>query len=157
VIALSLAATELARDLALPLFLGGVAVLALGVRASCRRWELRERLLLDPDAYEIGEVHNRADQLATLKERRRLAASVRFLLEQPRTGCRARVEDNARELAELARELDDEHLVLEPICAARCRLLVTDTVESPLLNPDVPSDGLRIAVARVRAGFGRRK
>src|SRR5512132_1244236 len=66
--ALSLGATQLAPAFALPFFAGGVVVLGLGLRAVSRRWDLRERLLLDPDAYDIEEVHDRAEELASLAE-----------------------------------------------------------------------------------------
>jgi hypothetical protein len=154
--ALSLGATQVAPAFALPFFVGGVLVLGLGVRATYRRWDLRERLLLDPGAYDIEEVHVRAEELARLAERRRLAFSIRALLSDDGPYRRTNVELVAPELAELARELEDEDLALEPICAVRCRQLLTDGVESALLNPAQPSDGLRIAVARIRAGFEQR-
>jgi membrane protein implicated in regulation of membrane protease activity len=151
----SLAATQAAPGLALPLFLGGLAVLVLSGRAFVRRWDLSERLLLDPGAYEIAEIGRRAEQLAGLEERRRLAGAIRSLLADPGGPRRPRVELVSRELAELADELEDENLALDPICAARCRWLLRDC-GSPLLEPAMPSDGLRIAIVRVRAGFERR-
>jgi hypothetical protein len=156
-IGLALVATQVAATLALPLFLGGLVIAVLGGRACFRRWDLSERLLLDPDAYEIAEIRDRAAQFATLQERRRLAWSIRGLLAEEGTFRASRVEAVAEELAQLAEELDDEHLVLEPICAAHCRLLLTDSAESPLLNPDVPPDGLRIALTRIRAGFDQQR
>jgi hypothetical protein len=151
--ALSIAATEVAPAFSLPFFLGGVAVLVMAVRTVYRRWDLCESLLLDPDAYDIAEIQARAEQLASLAERRRLAHSIRALLSNPVPARRKSVELVAAELSELAVELDDEELVLEPICAVRCRRLLTDGAVSALLNPALPADGLRIAVARIRAGF----
>jgi hypothetical protein len=150
---LSLGATQVAPAFALPFFFGGVVVLGLAVRAVYRRWDLCERLLLDPGAYDIAEVHDRAEGLASLAQRRRLAFTIRALVAEHGTYRSARVQPIASELAELADELSDESLVLEPICAVRCRRLVTEPTESPLLNPELPADSLRIAVARIRAGF----
>jgi hypothetical protein len=134
-----------------------MAVLGLAVRAVYRRWDLCERLLLDPDAYDIAEIHRRAEQFASLAERRRLALSIRLLLSDEGTIRSQRAQLVAQELAVLADELDDESLALEPICAARCRRLLTDGVESALLNADLPTDGLRIAVTRISAGFEPRR
>ena len=50
------AAEVRSRVLALPLFLGGLVVGALGMRALWRRWDLVERLSGDRDAYVIAEV-----------------------------------------------------------------------------------------------------
>jgi hypothetical protein len=155
--ALSLTATRVAPAFAVPLFLGGLVVLVLAVRAACRRWELSERLLLDPDAYEIDEIRARAEQLASLQERRRLAWSIRALLAEPGPYRGPTVQPVADQLAELANELDDEQLALDPIYAVRCRHLVNDVETSALLNPALPSDGLRVTIARIRSGFEPRR
>ena len=55
-IALALAATWARPALALPLFLGGLAVGALGLRALWRRWDLVDRLAGERDAHVISEV-----------------------------------------------------------------------------------------------------
>jgi hypothetical protein len=155
--ALSLAATRVAPALAIPLFLGGFVVLVLAVRAVWRRWELLERLLLDPGAYEIAEIQARAEQFANLRERRRLAWSIRALLVEPGPHRGPTVQLVADQLAELADELDDEELTLDPISAVRCRQLVNDVETSALLNPALPSDGLHVAIARIRNGFEPRR
>lgn len=154
--ALSLAATRWAPAFAMPLFLGGVVVLVLAVRAVFRRWELSERLLLDPDAYEIDEIRARAEQFASLQERRRLAWSIRALVAEPGPYRGPTVQLVADQLAQLANELDDEELTLDPISAVRCRQLINDVETSALLNPALPSDGLRVAIARIRNGFEQR-
>jgi hypothetical protein len=38
----------------------------------------------------------------------------------------------------------------------RCRQLVNDVETSALLNPALPSDGLRVAIAQIRNGFEQR-
>ena len=48
--ALALAATQLHRPLAVPLFVGGLAVLLAGVRAVWRHWDLLDRLTEERDA-----------------------------------------------------------------------------------------------------------
>jgi hypothetical protein len=152
-ISLSLVATQAAPTLALPLFLGGVVVAILGGRAFFRRWDLCERLVLDPDAFAIPEVHARAEAAASPANRALLARSARALLEVPPPCRSARAASVAAELAALADELDDEALRLDPLCAVRCKRLLTDAGESPLLNPALPADGLRIALKLIRAGF----
>lgn len=52
---LAVAGTQIRPSLALPLFLGALAVGILGVRALWRRWELVEGLE-ESDAYVISEV-----------------------------------------------------------------------------------------------------
>jgi hypothetical protein len=152
-IVVSLVATEFAQTLTLPFFVGGLVVAIAGGRAFFRRWDLCQQLLLDPSAYEISEIHDQAEHLATVEERRRMARSIRSILADPGIYRASRVELVAQELTELADELEDELLVLEPICAVRCRRLLSAGVESPLLDPAVPADGLRIAIVQIRAGF----
>jgi hypothetical protein len=149
-ISLSLVATHAAPALALPLFLGGVAVVILGGRAFFRRWDLCEHLLLDPAAYEIPEVSSLAECAASLRTRAFLAGSIRTLLAPPR---RARVELVADELAALAGQLEDESLRFDPLSAVRCKRLLTDVVESPLLNSLVSPDGLPATIRSISHGF----
>ena len=49
----------------------------------------------------------------------------------------------AEELEALAAELEDDELTLVPVSAVMCRRLLTDLVESPLLNPALPPEELR--------------
>jgi hypothetical protein len=152
-IALSLVASVVASPLAIPLFLGGFVVGVLGMRASVRRWDLCDRLMLDSAAYEISEVKERAERLARPATREVLARSARALLASRLPFTTARVAPVADELKALAAELEDGTLALDPECAVRCRRLLTDPATSPLLNPAVPADGLRIAIRHIRAGF----
>jgi len=152
-IALSLVATQAAPKLALPLFIGGVFAMIIGCRALVRRWDLFDSLLLDSDNYAIPEVRARAEETASPENRARLARSIRALLDAPARYRSARVALVADELDALADELDDAALRLDPLCAVRCRHLVTNAVESPLLSSAVPEDGLRIAITVIRSGF----
>ena len=152
-LALSLAAAQVRPSLALPLFVGGVVVGALGVRALYRRWDLVERLLTERDAYVIPEVLGHAARMATIESRRRLAASIRETLTAPGFRIENRVSAAADELRALASALDDDTLELDPACAVVCFRLVSDYSESPLLNHTASAWQLRSAVDRIRSGF----
>ena len=153
----ALVATHTAPTLALPLFIGGLVVALRGGRAFFRRWDLCQRLLLDPAAYEIPEISAQAERAARLDNRAILARSIRSMLATAPPYRSSRVDLVADELAALAEQLDDETLVLAPICAVRCQRLLTDGTESPLLNSFMPADGLQIAIKRIRAGFEPRR
>jgi hypothetical protein len=150
---LSLVASHAAPAFTLPLFFGGLVVTILAGRAFFRRWDLCDRLLLDPSAYAIPEVQARAKETAGDESRAILARSIRSLLAQQPPYQPARVQLVEEELATLAEELGDGSLSLDPICAVRCKRLLGDAIASPLLNTDVPADGLRIAITSIRAGF----
>ena len=150
VLALSLVATQVVPELALPLFLGAVTVALLGVRAAWRRWEIVDELAVEPDAYVIREVRARAMREASMERRHVFAAHVRGWLADPRSD---RVRGCADDLAALAVDLDDEALVLDPACAVACAHLLEDPRVSPLLDPAIPQDVLKPRVRRIRAGF----
>jgi hypothetical protein len=155
---LALSATVVHPPLAGPFFIGALAVGFLGARAFFRRWDLFDRLLLDGDAYVIPEVRRRAEDIASMQSRRTLAASVRNRLT-PLTGfpLATRVAAAAEELVALASELEDEELVLDPMCAVRCMQLLTNTADSPLLNDLLPEENVRAWIRQIRAGFERRR
>ena len=152
-LALSLVATLLRPELALPLFIGGLAVGALGVRALWHRWDIVDSLVGDQDAYVISEIRERAVHETTMERRRVLAAALRSWLREPMSD---RVRTRAEELQALAAELEDERLVLEPVCAVACSRLLDDPERSPLLNPAFPAEDLRAGVLRIRSGFACR-
>ena len=79
-IALAVAATQVWPELALPLFVGGVAVGAKGVRAAWRRWDLVDRLADYVDAYVIPEVLAYASRHASMERRRTFASYLRSRL-----------------------------------------------------------------------------
>ena len=151
---LAVVAAELLPALALPLFLGGLAVGALGMRALWRRWDLVERLSGDRDAYVIAEVRAYAAREAVLARRQSFAALIRSRLPQPGLVSDARVVAAADELVALACELDDSTLALDPAAAVACMRLLTDLCDSPLLNPALPPEDLRSRVRQIRSGFG---
>jgi hypothetical protein len=152
-ISLALAATRFHPDVALPLFLGGLGVGALGIRALWRHWDLVDRLLDQSAAYAIPEVSRRAARESTLERRQALARYVRVWLEAP---VDERLERVADELEALASELEDDELALDPVCAVACTRLLADLAATPLPRRDVSQDVLRGHVRRVRSGFARR-
>ena len=153
-LALSLLAAELRPSLAIPLFIGGVGVAVLGVRALWRRWDLVDRLAGDRDAYVIREVRAYAVREACPESRRGLAMSIRCGLHSPVTAYWSR-DEIADELEALAAELDDETLELDPVAAVACVRLLRDPEVSPLLT-GAPPEEIRASIRRIRAGFAPR-
>ena len=91
-----------------------------------------------------------AERAASFRTRAFLACSIRALLTPPR---RPRVELVADELTALAEQLEDESLRFDPLRAVHCKRLLTDVVESPLLNSRVSPDGLPAAIRSISRGF----
>jgi hypothetical protein len=149
-IALAIAASTLRPAFALPLFVGGMFVAVRGVLASWRRWDLLDRLVGERDAYAIAEVRARAEQGASMSNRRSLSGAIRSRLE---LGENPRIAENADEFAALAEELVDPQLELDPACAAACLRLLTDDVTSPLINPALPAEDVRSRVLQIRSGL----
>ncbi len=148
-LALSLVATAVWPELAIPLFVGGLVLGALGVRAAVEHWEIVDRLAGERDAYVISEVHERAAREATMERRHVLADHVRSWLREPTP---ERIRAAAPELEALAAELDDDGLTLDPVSAVVCVRLLTYP-ESPLLNTARPPEELRARVSQIRSGF----
>jgi hypothetical protein len=144
--ALAVAATRVCPDLALPLFLGGLCVGALGAHALWHRWDLVDRLADDPDAYVIPEVRSYASREAAMPRRRTFAALIRSGLVAERPCVDACIAD---ELETLATELEDDGLVLDPARAIACFRLLS---EVPSLDQMSKAE-LRSRVRRIRSGF----
>jgi hypothetical protein len=144
--------------IALPLLIAGMAGAALAVRAFWRRWDLVDRLLLERDAYEIDEVRERAEHTALLENRRSLASSIRWRLEHATAFAEpeGRLLLLAPELGELADELDDETLDLDPLRAVECERLLSDGLASPLVDATASVDDVFAWIRRIRAGFAPR-
>jgi hypothetical protein len=152
VLGLALLATQAHPALAMPLFLGGISVGALGVRALWRRWDLLDRLADERDAYVIPAVRAYASREASMERRRASAALIRAELPRLPRESPAR-EAAAAELEALTAELDDGDLALDPVCAVACRRLLTDSDQSPFLDSSLSAEELRSRVRRIRAGF----
>jgi hypothetical protein len=151
--ALAIAASALRPAFALPLFIGGVFVVGRAVLAGWRRWDLLDRLVVEPDAYAIAEVRELAEQEASMVNRRGLSRAIRSRLERAED---ERVVANADPLAALAEELADPLLELDPACAAACSRLLTNPDGSPLLNAELPAEDVRSRLVQIRSGFHRR-
>jgi hypothetical protein len=137
----SLASTVVCPPLAIPLFVGGLAMGALGIRAIWRRWDLLDRLADDRDAYAIEQVREYAARDAGMRRRRHYAELARSYSETEPS------------LGQLARELEDPTLSLDPAAALACRRLLTDPATSPLFDETPAVEDLRSSVARIRDGF----
>lgn len=155
--ALALAATQLRPALAVPLFLGGLAVGALAVRAMWRHWDLVDRLAEQHDAYAISDVLTYASRTTTMERRSSYAAFIRSWASQTDPGSEAPQAELKDELERLASELDDEELTLDAACGVACMRLVTDFDLSPLLNPALPLEELRLRIRQIRGGFRPRR
>ena len=152
---LALGATRLWPSFAVPLFVGGLVVLASGVRTVWRHWDLLDCLTDERDAYVIPEVLARARRETTMERRRGFAAEIRGTLAGCPT-CRAPSPGVAEELAALASELDDPGLALDPACAVACMRLLSDPA-SPLFDPGALDAEVRGRLARIRDGFSARE
>lgn len=153
----AVAATQLHPPLALPLLVGGLAVGAFGVRALWRRWDLVDRLAGERDAYVISEVLAYASREATIERRRNLAGLIRLRVSRPDPASEARVNALAEELEELACELEDGELELDPACAVACARLLSYPTGSPLLDPALPPEEVRSRLRQIRSGFRPRR
>jgi hypothetical protein len=142
--------------LALPLLFGGLTGTVLAARAAYRSWDLLDRLVGEPDAYTIAEVRTRALAEATLQRRHSLAISLRLLLDAPGSRINARVAGAADDLEALIRDLDDDELVLDPAAAVACARLLSDPMNSPLLDATAPAEDVRSRVRQIRSGFDHR-
>jgi hypothetical protein len=153
---LAVAVTQVHPQLALPLFLGGLGVGALGLRAVVLRWELLERLAGERDALVIPEVLAYASREATIERRRTFAAMLRRDLREPGRGGDVRLVAVGDELEALAAELEDDGLELDPVAAVACARLLSEIPASPLLNPAAPVVVLRARIRQIRSGFAER-
>ena len=145
----SLASTALFPPLAVPLFVGGVTMGILGIRALWRHWDLLDRLADDRDAYAIRQVREYAARDARMGRRAHFAELARSWARAPDVTI-AEVSD---ELEALARELEDATFDLDPAAALACRRLLTEPMASPLFDEVHRTDELRSCIARIRAGF----
>jgi len=140
--------------LSLALGIGGTAesALALHFLLSCRG--RIERLALDPDAYTIPEVRRFGMHAATYAERRRLAQLTALALAgriYAAPYLPERLRRFERELADLAADLRSPNTELHPAAAVAWQRLLTNGVQSPLFNPELPPEDVAAAIARVRS------
>lgn len=150
---LAIAATVGWPDLAMPLFLGGLGVGALGMRALWRHWDILDRLVDERDAYVIPEVRTYASREASMKRRASLASQLRAMLEQPHLGGELRALGVVEDLDAIATQLADDRLALDPVAAVACRRLLCEPGESPLFDSSRRSAELRARIRDIRSGF----
>ena len=151
-LAASLAMTAIYVPVVLPLFVGGLAVGALGMRTFWRHWDIVDRLAEERDAYVIPEVLSYAARDARMERRSTSAALIRSWL------CTAALASapllaQAEELEALACELEDRELELDPACAVACRRFLTDGTVSPLFDDAPRSEDIESWIVRIRDGF----
>lgn len=137
---LAVAASQLRKDLALPLFVGGIVLTVRGMVAFVRRHLLVEDAAVAKDAYLLADVRRYGERIASQEHRRELAAQLRRLLALP--------SEVAGVLGQLADDLERPELTLEPACAvALDRLLLDGSLEA------LPADDLRSRLTQIDAGF----
>jgi hypothetical protein len=149
-------ATQIWPELAIPLFLGGGVVGALGVRAIWRRWDGVDRLAGEHDAYVIPEIHAYARREATIERRRSFAAMIRGTAPAPGHPNEPRLAAVAEDLEALAAELEDEDLAFDPASAVDCFRLLTEVEGNLLYSHEGSVDELRGRIRHIRTGFSAR-
>jgi len=150
---LALAASELRKDLAVPLLIGAIALLGLALSAFIRRTLLVEDAAVDRDAFALDAVRRYAARLTTCERRRDDADSIRRLLARPELAIAERVEANRTELETIANELERDELVLDPVSAVALDRLLLRPEESGLYNEELPPECVRSRLVQIEAGF----
>ena len=145
------------RALLLPLVAGAAGALVLWLQAADRRRGLVRSLMAQRSAYVLPEVARAGERLATPKARAALAASLERLVGLARRSPVAgpsfmpteRIAAHADELLELASLVGRAEAVVHPAAVALLQRIVTSSLESPLLNLDVPEADLAMLLRRV--------
>jgi hypothetical protein len=149
-LAASLGASGIYPPFAIPLLVGSVAMGVLGSRAMWRRWDLVDRLADERGAYAIPEVREYAARDARFARRTYYATVIRTWARETTGGWGSDVRSD---LEELASDLENAALDLDPASALACRRLATDPSASPLFAEGRDPEGVRLRIARIRAGF----
>lgn len=148
--------------IAAPAGLGAIAGLFVWLHARSDRGALVLRLVGQRSCYEIPEVERAAARMATHDLRRALSRSLtRLVLEthglEPHNPLRpvigVRVEAHTDEILSIAYLLAREGVRVHPAALALCGRMIDSVSRSPLYNPRVPEQHLRIALQRVRASI----
>lgn len=151
---LALVASQFRRDLAVPLLVGAVVLIVLGLVAFVRRALLVEDAATDRDAYLVAAVRHYGMRFTQRRRRRDDAASIRRLLAAPELAIAERVERNRETLEQLAGELERPQLAFEPVCAVTLERLLLRSSESALYNLKLPAEDLHSRLAQITAGVG---
>jgi hypothetical protein len=144
---LGVAASQLRKDLAVPLLVGGLVLAGLGMVAFVRRHLLVEDAALERDAYLLADVRRYGNRIASQGHRRELAAQIRRILAVPPEFADPRIDCSKEALGALVDELEQPELTLAPVCAAALDRLLHDSLHT------LPADELRPRLTQIRAGF----
>jgi hypothetical protein len=146
--------------LAFSVTLAGSFALAAGVAAATagfavlRRHVLLGNLATERSAYALPEVESFARKAVAPRERERTARAFRRMLgeggEYPALWLPERVLAVEGELRALADALSAPTQRVAPIGAVACRQLVTNPVQSPLYNPELPVEELAARLHTIR-------
>jgi hypothetical protein len=148
--------------IAVPAGLGALAGVFVWLHARNDRGALVLRLVSQRSCYGIPEVERAASRMATHDLRRALARSLTRIVMQthglePQSPLRPvlsdRVEAHTDEILSIAYLLAREGVRVHPAALALCGRMLDSVSRSPLYNPRVPEQHLRIALQRVRASI----
>jgi hypothetical protein len=146
-----------APALVIPLAAGTGLELAVVCAARYTHRERVARLALEPAAYLLPEVERYGRRQVEPGQRARLSAWIREIVAEASVPGNLYLADRvarfAHELEALARDLVQPGVHVQPASVVACRRLLTHTVESPLYNPRLSSDELKLALRRIRAGI----
>src|SRR4051794_38967146 len=149
-------------DLTIPAAAGAIAGVVVAMLARSDRQALIVRLVGQRSAYAIPDVARAAERIATPAARQQLARSLtRLVLEadglEPSSpvlfALPDRVSSHAAELLGVAFLLAHESVKVHPASIALLNRLLCSPLRSPLFNPQVPPQHLRMALQRVRGGI----
>jgi hypothetical protein len=149
----ALAASQLRRDLAVPLFLGGAALALLGGRDFIRRECLLDEAAPDRAAFALAPVRRHAARLATMERRRDDAASIRRLLRSPELAVAERIEPNREAFELLAEELERDDLSFDPACAVLLEHLLLRPEQSALFAAGRGAADVHSSLTQIEAGL----
>jgi hypothetical protein len=147
--------------IALPAVAGALAAVVVAGLARGDRQALIVRLISQRSAYAIRDVARAAERMATPAARRELSRSLtRLVLEaeglEPRNplqqGLPERVRSHAADLLAVAYLLAGDAKI-HPATLALLGRLMGSPMRSPLFNPLVPEQHLRMALQRARASM----
>jgi hypothetical protein len=148
--------------IAAPAGLGAIAGLIVWLHARSDRGALVLRLVSQRSCYEIADVEKAAARMATHDLRKALSRTLsRLVLEtyglEPSHPLRPvlaeRIEQHADEILSISYLLAREGVRIHPAALALCGRMVESVARSPLYNPRVPEQHLRIALQRIRSSI----
>jgi hypothetical protein len=148
--------------IAIPAGLGAGAGVLVWLHARSDRKALVLRLVSQRGCYDIPEVEAAAARMATSELRRSLSrALTRTVMQtyglEPHQPAKIvlgeRVDEHCDEILAIAYLLARDGVRIHPAALALCGRMVDSTVRSPLYNPRVPEQHLRIALQRIRASI----